>query len=154
VALLDSLVIYLFSLIHYRLFIPLLPEIYHHTLSLPVFASLVCASRGIGMRRKAWGLAAGLFVLIFVHILFRVSHVMLTAFHMASILGVHGTIHVVNQYLLPVLFWLAVVRQKADPLACPVRGAEKAGILHHISAVHGRAALEDPRVRPLTEKTR
>jgi exosortase H (IPTLxxWG-CTERM-specific) len=154
VALLDRLVIGLFSLIDYKLFIPPRPEIYHHTLSLLVFASLVCASRGIGMRRKAWGLAAGLFGLVLVHILFRVTHVMLTAFHMVSILGIHLTIHVVNQYLLPVIFWLAVVRRKKALPACPICGAEKIGVLHHISAVHGRKALEDPRVRPLLEKSR
>ena len=123
VALLDRMVIYLFSLIDYRLFIPLLPDIYHHTLSLLVFASLVCASRGIGMGRKALGLLAGLLGLMLVHVLFRVTHVLLTAFHMGSILGVHRTIHVVNQYLLPVIFWLAIIRQGRASSAGPARSA-------------------------------
>jgi exosortase H (IPTLxxWG-CTERM-specific) len=154
VALLDRLVIYLFSMIDFMLFIPPRPEIYHHTLSLVVFASLVLASRGIGARRKAYGLAAGLFLLALAHILFRVTHVLLTAFHMESVLPIHLTIHVINQYLLPVLFWLAVIRQRKAPTACPLCGAQKVGMLHHISAVHGREAMEDPRVRPLLEEPR
>jgi len=111
VALLDRLVIYLFlHLIHFALFIPPRPEIYHHTLSLVVFASLVLASRGIGARRKVHGLATGLFVLVLVHILYRVTHVMWTALHMESVLPFYGALHVVNQYLLPVLLWLVVIR--------------------------------------------
>jgi exosortase H (IPTLxxWG-CTERM-specific) len=154
VMLIDRLVIYLFSLIDFVLFIPPRPEIYHHTLSLVVFASLVLASRGIGMRRKAYGLATGLCMLMLVHFLFRVTHVLLTAMHMESVLWIHSTIHVVNQYLLPVLLWLAVVRKRKASPACPLCGAEKVGILHHILAVHGREGLEDPRVRRLLEENR
>lgn len=154
VALLDRLVICIFSLINFLLIIPPRPEIYHHTLSLVVFASLVLASRGIGIRRKAYGLATGILLMVLVHILFRVTHVLLTAFKMESVLPIHRTIHVVNQYLLPVFLWLAVVRQRTAPPACPICGAEKVGLYHHISAVHGREALEDSRVRPLLEETR
>ena len=106
------------------------------------------------MRRKAYGLATGLCMLMLVHFLFRVTHVLLTAMHMESVLWIHSTIHVVNQYLLPVLLWLAVVRKRKASPACPLCGAEKVGILHHILAVHGREGLEDPRVRRLLEENR
>jgi exosortase H (IPTLxxWG-CTERM-specific) len=154
VTLLDRLVIYLFSLIDYMLFIPPRPEIHHHTLNLVVFASLICASRSIGVQRKAYGLAAGLFLLVVVHLLFRVTHVLLTAMHKESILPVFLFIHLANQYLLPVLLWLAVVRQRMTPFSCPICGAVKVGMRHHISAVHGRERLENARVRPLPEETR
>ena len=110
VALLDRLVMYLFSLAGFPLVITLRPEIYHHTLSLIVFVSLVCASRGIAFRRKAYGLAAGLLLLASVHVIFRVNQVLVFDWRMAWLLPPHLIIHVVNQYLLPVLLWLVVIR--------------------------------------------
>lgn len=154
VALLDRVVIFLFSLVDFVLFIPIRPEIYHHTLSLVVFTALVLASRNVGMRRRIKGLAAGLSLLVSVHILFRVTHVLLTAWHMESVLPVHYTIHAVNQYLLPVFLWLAVTRGGKTPPVCPLCGAEKVGLVHHIIAVHGARGLQDPRVRELLEENR
>jgi exosortase/archaeosortase family protein len=154
VALLDQFVIYLFSLIDFKLFIPPRPEIYHHTLSLIVFSSLICASSNIGVRRKAYGLVTGLFVLVLIHLLIRIAHVLVTAIHIESVIPIFLTILVVNQYLLPVLLWLTVVQQRKNSqskttCACPLCGAEKVGMLHHISAVHGKKALDDPRVQLL-----
>lgn len=116
IALLDRLVIYLFSLIDFVLFIPERPEIYHHTLSLVVFAALVAATRGIGGGRRARGLTVGLLLLVLVHLLYRVTHVLVTALQIPKALPVMVSIHYVNQYLLPVLFWVVLVRQKTVPV--------------------------------------
>jgi len=112
VAFLDRLVIFLFSQIDFVLFIPLLPEIYHHTLSLVVFAALALASRGIGARAKVRGLAVGISLLALVHLLFRVTQVLWSAMGLESVFWLHLAIHVTNQYLLPVLLWMVLLRQQ------------------------------------------
>lgn len=107
--LLDRLVIWLFSLVDFVLFIPSAPVIYHHTFSLVVFASLTCASAGASPRRLAVALAAGIPLLSLGHLLFRITQVLLTAWHLAAVLPVHLCLHLVNQYLFPVFLWLWLV---------------------------------------------
>ena len=124
VAFLDRQVIYLFSLIHRTLLIPPRPEIYHHTLSLVLFFALVCASRGVAWQRKVLGLAGGMLLLALVHMLLRVTQVLVTAAHLEWVNPIHLTFHLLNQYLLPVLLWLAVVRQKEAPCG-PAPGAAR-----------------------------
>jgi exosortase H (IPTLxxWG-CTERM-specific) len=111
----DRLVVGLFSLFDIVLVIPELPVIYHHTLSLVLFAALVISTSGTTALRKAGAIAGGALVLAGVHLLFRVSHVLLTAFGKDAILPLHVSIHLINQYLLPVLLWLGVLL-RADRL--------------------------------------
>jgi exosortase H (IPTLxxWG-CTERM-specific) len=108
---LDRLVIYLFSMVDFALFIPARPEIYHHTLSLVLFAALACASSCIGTGLRAFGLAAGLAALVLVHILLRVTYVFLIAWHLGAVEPVYLSLHLLNQYLLPVLLWLALLQE-------------------------------------------
>lgn len=115
VCFLDHLVIRIFSLVEFVLFIPEAPAIYHHTFSLVVFASLICASTGASPRRRAFALAVGLPMLATVHLFFRVTHVLLTAWHLQSVLPVHLTLHVINQYLLPVFLWIWLVGGVGEP---------------------------------------
>jgi len=109
VALLDRAVTGFLALAGKTVVIPLRPEIYHHTLSLVVFTALVLASSGIAPGRRAAGLALGVVLLATVHVLFRLNQVVVVMWQPAGLSRLHPLIHVANQYLLPLLLWLAVL---------------------------------------------
>lgn len=109
-ALLDSVVRLFFSLInpHYSLSTPRPLLIYNHALSIPVFVAMVISSSWVSRRRLFIGGGIGVLVLAFWHALFRVTHVILTAYDVPEIEPLHQTVYLISQFLLPLFFWLMI----------------------------------------------
>ncbi|KAF0219903.1 MAG: hypothetical protein FD174_1627 [Geobacteraceae bacterium] len=118
VAAFDEVVKLLFHMIFpdYALNTPRPLTIYNHTLAVPLFFSLVMASRDIGARRRIGGVIAGVLILAGWHTLFRITHVIWTAYHVNEIEPFHKAVYLLGQYLLPFLLWfLLVVRSPRAP---------------------------------------
>ncbi len=108
VGLLDRVVIFFFSLIGYNVTIPRPFAIYNHTFAVPLFLSLILAYCDGRMRRRLGFSVAGIFIIAGWHILFRVSHVIWTAFDVNEMEHSHQMIYVLGQYLLPFFLWILV----------------------------------------------
>jgi exosortase H (IPTLxxWG-CTERM-specific) len=107
---LDRFMLFGFSLFNYR--IPLAGQTvyYYETFSIVVFASLVLAAWSLPWKMKVKGLAAGLGVLFFTHLIHRINNVLLAYFNFTAIVPVDLTLSVIGQYLLPVLLLTYLVR--------------------------------------------
>lgn len=106
VAVLDGGVAFIFSLLHYAVVTPRPLAIYNHTFAVPLYVSIVMAGRHIPMPRRLRWIAGGVLILAGWHTLFRVSHVIWTAFGVNAIEPFHQAIYLVGQFLLPFLLWL------------------------------------------------
>jgi len=111
----DRFMILGFSLFGYRLFIPRDIAIYYETFNIVTFTSLVLATRSIPWPRKAKGLAVGLIILFLLHLLHRVDNVLITSFHSITAIRADYILCAVGQYLLPILFCLALARGITRP---------------------------------------
>lgn len=56
-------------------------------------------------------MAAGLAIIVAMHVLFRVCNVLTTALGMESAAKISGVIYIIGQYMIPVLLWLVIVRK-------------------------------------------
>lgn len=110
VALLDKLVVSFFAVLDpkYILITPKPFAICNHTFVVPLYLSLVFTSRAVQMRRKFVGALAGLLVIAGWNTLFRVTHVIWTAYGVDGIEPCHKLVYLLGQYLLPFLLWLLV----------------------------------------------
>lgn len=109
-ALVDALVRLVFSLLfpQHAVTTPLPLAIYNHPFSVPLLLALLLASSGISRRRAIVGGVAGVLLLTAGYGLFRVTHVIWTAFDVPEILPIHQLVYLAGQFLLPVLLWLLV----------------------------------------------
>lgn len=107
-ALLDSQVAHLFSWLYpgYRLLTPRPFAIYNHTFEVPFFLALVMAGHGIQTWRRLAAVVGGVCLLAGWHILFRISHVVLSGMNVSEIMPLHQAIYLLGQFLLPFLLWL------------------------------------------------
>ena len=108
IRLLDLLMIFGFSLFDYRLFVPRENAVYYETFSIVAFVSLVLATKSISRPRKAKGLAAGLGLLVLLHLFHRVNNALMSAFHFMSLVPLDVFLCDIGQYLLPVVLWLTM----------------------------------------------
>lgn len=109
VALLDQGVLFLFALVRpeHILDIPRPPALFNHTFEVPLYLALLLASR-VPLRRKMAGALAGVLVIAGWNALFRVTHVIWTAYAVEEMEPVHMLVYLIGQYLLPFLLWLLV----------------------------------------------
>ncbi len=107
VALLDSLVVLLFSWLYpgYQLLTPRPMPIYNHTFAVPLLLSLVVAGWQRWTLRRCGALLGGVGLIAAWHALFRVSHVVWTALNVPEIEPLHQAIYLLGQFLLPFLLW-------------------------------------------------
>ena len=106
----DNIVRRLFSLKDFELEIPYGHMIYYQTFNLVTFVGLVMASGAKVLRQKIRLVAAGLAIIVGMHILFRVCNILTTAFGMESAARLSDTIYMIGQYMVPVLLWLVFIR--------------------------------------------
>lgn len=105
----NHVVRWLFSLKNVQLEIPYEHMIYYQTFNLVTFIGLVMAGGTRVLRRKIRIVAAGLAIIVAMHILYRVCNVLMTGFGMESAARISGSIYIIGQYLIPVLLWLVIV---------------------------------------------
>jgi exosortase H (IPTLxxWG-CTERM-specific) len=110
VAALDSVVRFIFSLFGYAVTTPRPLAVYNHTFAVPLIFSLIMALHDLPFRRRLNYMGAGILIIACWHILFRVSHVLWTAFAINQFESILQFIYILGQYLLPILFWLAAMR--------------------------------------------
>lgn len=110
VALLDSLVAAIFSLLYpgYQLLTPRPFAIYNHTFAVPLFLALVLAGHSTWTWRRLTATLFGLCLIAGWHTLFRISHVVWTALDVSQIMPLHQGIYLLGQFLLPFLLWLGL----------------------------------------------
>lgn len=115
VALLDSLVAAIFSLLYpgYLLLTPRPFPIYNHTFAVPLFLALMLAELRPWSWRRVAGIMGGISMIACWHALFRGSHVVWTALDLPEIMPLHQGIYLLGQYLLPFLLWLLLGRRSA-----------------------------------------
>lgn len=105
----------LFSLKNIQLEIPYQHMIYYQTFNIVAFIGLVMAG-GAGLLRRKFRLAAtGLALIVGLHILFRFGNVLMTAYGMESARRISDVIYILGQYMIPVLFWIMLFREKTPP---------------------------------------
>jgi exosortase H (IPTLxxWG-CTERM-specific) len=114
VMLTDNLVRWLFALFGIRLFIPYQHVVYYQTFNLVTFAGLILASRVRMKSRNIRLIAAGFASMVGMHILVRICNVLVTAFQNEMTARFSMPISVVGQYLLPILFWMLLVRDYSE----------------------------------------
>jgi exosortase H (IPTLxxWG-CTERM-specific) len=107
----DHVVRWLFSLNNVQLEIPYGHMIYYQTFNIVTFIGLVMAGGSRLLRDKIRIVAAGLAIIVAMHVLFRVCNVLTTAFGMESAAKISGVIYIIGQYMIPVLLWLVIVRK-------------------------------------------
>ncbi|MDY6832592.1 MAG: exosortase H [Thermodesulfobacteriota bacterium] len=81
-----------------------------NTFHLIAFTALVLATRSIDRRRKRKGLIVGLALLAAMHLLFRFHEVLYFGFSSPFTLPSFVALIIINQWILPFLLWVAVVR--------------------------------------------
>ncbi len=101
--LLDQIMLFGFSLFDYHLALARKTVFYYETFSIVGFTSLLLAARSIPWFSKIKGLAAGLGILLLIHLFHRIDNVLMAYFNYTAILPVDLTLLIVGQYLLPVL---------------------------------------------------
>jgi len=101
----DAYIQVLFSLFHYRLFIPMGHMTYYHTFNMVLFFALMLSSRFRRERVRIAGLLFGAAVLFTGHILFRVCNVFMTGFEVSGAYGISTILAAVGQYVLPFGLW-------------------------------------------------
>lgn len=109
----DHAVRWLFALRDVHLRIPYRHAIYYQTFNLVTLVGLFFADRGRWDSRKARLFASGLAMIVGLHLAFRVcdvliGNVLITAFHGEAAFRVSTGISVIGQYLVPVIFWMAL----------------------------------------------
>ncbi len=107
--LVDQCIRFIFSLFGRELVIPRSLGVYYYTFNVVVFASLILATRSAAWRRKAKVFATGLCLIFLVHVCYRACNVLITAYSVLAFAKVTVMLSTAGQYLLPVLFWLALV---------------------------------------------
>lgn len=122
-ALLDNLVRYFFSFLHpeFILATPRPLAVYNHAFSVPILVALIVASSGISTRRRISGCMVGLLIISLWHTVFRITHVIWTAYNVDEIFPFHNEVYLLGQYMLPVLIWLLIV------MRTPRKPEERAG---------------------------
>jgi exosortase H (IPTLxxWG-CTERM-specific) len=146
----------LLGLFGYAVIIPeelrLFPNTFN-TFNLIAFSSIVLATRSLGRRKKLRVLLFGLALLVGTNFLFRVLEALFLRHHVAFAFQPFIALIIINQWVLPFAFWLYAVRKeifrKKGILICPLCGKEKVGIMEHIRAKHGEAALKRSDVRAI-----
>ncbi len=106
-----------FSLLGYRLSISRGVSIYYETFNVVTFVSLILAARSVPWSRRIKGGVAGMGLLFLFHLLHRIDNVFIASFHLAWVIRMDYVLSAVGQYLLPLLFFLAVARAKTSPRA-------------------------------------
>lgn len=124
VALLDSLVAQIFSLLYpgYQLLTPRPFPIYNHTFAVPLFMALIMAGSCPWTIRRLTGAAGGIGLIAGWHSLFRISHVVWTALDVPQIMPLHQGIYLLGQFLLPFLLWIwidGLPARSTSPLTSP-----------------------------------
>lgn len=129
VALVDRIVNGMHLLMYpgYRLDLPRPFPVYNHTFAVPLVCALIAASTHLSLRRRLVLATGGTSLIVCWHVLFRVTHVMWTAYHMAWIEPVHQVVYLIGQYLLPFLIWWRLVRTSRDNLPTAASGLTQAG---------------------------
>ena len=139
-------------------FSPDMDLIYPSTFNLIVFAGLVLATQSIGARKKVKALVIGLTVMLVMQLIYRLFHVLFAGFQMQNALKVIVILKIINQYFLPFGLWIAFtykdIFKVRGMFVCPICGEEKAGIIDHIKAKHGKDALKDKRVKSMIQEMR
>jgi exosortase H (IPTLxxWG-CTERM-specific) len=113
----DTVVRWFFSLKNVKLEIPYQHMIYYQTFNLVAFMGLVMAGGTRLLRQKLPVVAAGLAVIVGMHILFRIGNVLMTVYAMESARRISDVIYIIGQYMIPVLLWIMLFREKM-PLKC------------------------------------
>jgi exosortase H (IPTLxxWG-CTERM-specific) len=121
----DHVVTGLFSLFRYRFAMKHQHAVYYQAFNVVTFTGLVLATRIKPQSCKIWMLAAGQAAIFILHILFRISNAWLAAFQNGQAERFGDGIAVCGQYILPVAFWLLMVRKAVKPVASGKR--RKAG---------------------------
>jgi len=89
--------------------------LYPHTFNtfhFVAFASLVLATASLGWKEKARSLASGLALLAGAQFLFRLHQVLFLELHARSALLPFVALLIINQWVLPFAFWLALVSRE------------------------------------------
>ena len=107
----DHVVRRLFSMNNVQLEIPYGHMIYYQTFNIVTFVGLVLAGGTRVLREKIRIVAAGVAIIVAMHILFRVSNVLMTAYGMESAARISDSIYIIGQYMIPVLLWLVIIRK-------------------------------------------
>lgn len=117
VALLDSLVAAFFKLLYpgSLLLTPRPLALYNHTFAVPLFLALILAGRNAWTVNRFAATVGGVYIIAGCHTLFRVSHVVWTAYNVPEIVPLHQGIYLLGQFLLPFLLWLWLDRQESFP---------------------------------------
>jgi len=110
IRLLDQFILLGFSLFNHQVPLARNTVYYYETFSTVVFTSLVLAAGSMRVARRVKGLAAGLGLLFFIHLIHRINNVLLAYFDIHTLVPFDLTLLVVGQYLLPVLFLIFLLR--------------------------------------------
>jgi exosortase/archaeosortase family protein len=107
VALLDNLVAAAHALLFpgNRLLLQRPLAIYNHTFAVPLFLAMVLAGRAAMTVNRFAAIVAGVYLIAAWHALFRVTHVVWTAWDVSGIEPFHQIVYLLGQFLLPVLLW-------------------------------------------------
>ena len=110
IRLLDQFILLGFSLFNHQVPLARNTVYYYETFSTVVFTSLVLAAGSMRLTRRVKGLAAGLGLLFFIHLIHRINNVLLACFDINTLVPFDLTLLVVGQYLVPVLFLIFLLR--------------------------------------------
>ena len=80
-------------------------KIYNHTVAVPLLAALIISTYSVAIRTKIGYGIIGLLILFSWHSLFRMTHVLLSAYGVVEIFPFHQFIYLISQFLLPFLIW-------------------------------------------------
>ena len=129
--------------------------------SIPVFIALVLATPGINRKKRLYISVFGVSVLTLFQVMLLISYIYLEgpsapgALYAKVVFFLSGT----GRAALLLMLWFVPVykqmlpeRRKIKGYVCPFCGARKVGILAHITAVHGEAALKSEEVKKLIER--
>jgi exosortase/archaeosortase family protein len=110
IRLLDQFILLGFSIFNHQVPLARNTVYYYETFSIVVFVSLVLAAGSIPPTRKLKGLAAGLGLIFFIHLIHRINNVLLAYFQVSALVPIDLTLLVIGQYLVPVLFLIYLLR--------------------------------------------